>query len=403
MQSAPHPGNEPERLAALDRYKILDTKSEELFDSVARIAATICDVPIALITLLDSDRQWFKAKVGIEASETARDFAFCAHAILQPDELMIVPDATKDARFHDNPLVLGAPDIRFYAGAPIVTSDHYALGTLCVIDRRPRELSDRQIDALRHLSKQVRANLDLRIRNLQLEQLNESKNRFFSILSHDLRSPLSSVLSIADLLCDPVMSFTDAEVNEFIKHIQVNARTTSQIAENLLRMMQFEQGKFVYNPSSIPLSEIIDFALQAVEGTLVAKQLSTTRQGPDTITVWADSAMLHSIVQNLLSNAVKFTPKGGHISISVTCDSQAGVLRISDTGVGMKPDILQTLGRIEFVHSTTGTDGEKGSGLGLALCRQLACKLGGDLSFASEVNHGTTVTLRIPMPNTVNA
>jgi GAF domain-containing protein len=160
------PANEAARIAALDKYAILDTDPEQSFDDLTLLASFACKTPIALISLVDEDRQWFKSRIGIEASETSREIAFCSSAILQPD-VFVVPDALADDRFRDNPLVVSDPHIRFYAGAPLINEDGFALGTLCVVDRAPRELAPDEREALKALSRLVLAQLEFR-RNLIL-------------------------------------------------------------------------------------------------------------------------------------------------------------------------------------------------------------------------------------------
>ncbi len=162
-QPAALPFNESRRVAALRAYDVLDTETEQAYDDFTTLASAVCRVPIALISLVDSERQWFKSKVGLgQATQTPRDVAFCAHAILRPGETMEVPDATHDVRFAGNPLVVGEPHIRFYAGAPLVTPDGLSVGTVCVIDHEPRHLQAQERQGLQSLARQIVTQLELR-------------------------------------------------------------------------------------------------------------------------------------------------------------------------------------------------------------------------------------------------
>lgn len=186
MPGVPVLMDEPRRLSALRRCRVLDSPPSAELDGITRAAATLCEVPIALISLVDADRQWFKSSVGLTISETPRDIAFCAHAILHPAELTVVEDARLDPRFRDNPLVTGSPRIRFYAGQPLISKDNFALGTLCVIDYKPRTLTSAQAGALEQLAGTVSVLLERQLQHELLDErdreraakLRESEERF---------------------------------------------------------------------------------------------------------------------------------------------------------------------------------------------------------------------------------
>lgn len=188
---APLPSDETERLRALREFDILDTKAEKSFDDLTRLATYICRTPMAAISLIDSDRQWFKSRVNIDVPETPRDVAFCSHAILGSG-IMIVPDALDDERFKDNPFVTAPDGIRFYAGSPLTTAEGYKLGTLCVIDKVPRQLSEGQLAALRALGRQVTAQLELRRENKELRAKVKELEHSVGEKTRELRIMISS-------------------------------------------------------------------------------------------------------------------------------------------------------------------------------------------------------------------
>ena len=208
MIEPPQLATEAARLAELHSYDILDTSPERAYDDITYLASQICDTPIALVSLVDADRQWFKSRVGLDTSETDRRIAFCGHAIVDSNRLFVVDDATEDERFADNPLVVGDPEIRFYAGAPITTAAGNTLGTLCVIDTRPRTLEPEQARALEALSRQVMTQLELRRVVAELEASNAELEASHAELAHlSVTDPLTSLVNRRAL-----MAFLDAEL-----------------------------------------------------------------------------------------------------------------------------------------------------------------------------------------------
>lgn len=253
MTVAPLPENEKERLEALREYFILDTLPEKDFDDITKLASDICGLPISTITLIDPNRQWFKSNHGLTDSETPRDLAFCAHAINKPDEIMIVPDSRMDKRFFDNPLVTGAPNVIFYAGIPLTNPDGFTLGTLCVIDNKPRVLNEKQYEALKTLASMVVKLLELRKKNLQLEEsqqklrtINKELEKFAFVVSHDMKSPLSNIMALTSLFKRDHAATVDAGGIEILNHLAKSAdklRYLSTICFTIIETISYRQNQ----------------------------------------------------------------------------------------------------------------------------------------------------------------
>lgn len=402
MRSARLPVNESERLAALARYDILDTAPEDVFDDITRLASYICETPIATMTLVDATRQWFKSRVGLDATETPREFAFCAHTILSTDTL-VVPDARIDDRFADNPLVTSNPNIRFYAGVPLITPDGHALGALCAIDRVPRDLSDAQLDALQGLARLIVQSMEVRQSHRQLNALskrlsrvNEGKDRLFSMIAHDLRSPVGGVLGLLEMMAEEAKDMEPDQIQRYLTMLANSTRGTFDLLESLLQWSVHESGKLDFQPVALSLDEMVNqvfaFTQMAAHHKSIALDALTSSGGM----VTADRNMLRSVLQNLVANAIKFTPPGGHVAVSYEPQEKWIAVSVKDSGTGMSAEGLRNALERDELQSTPGTTGEVGTGLGLKFCRAFIERHGGKLSATSNLGAGTTFTFTLP-------
>jgi signal transduction histidine kinase len=388
-----HP-DELKRMEELMRYEVLDTEDEKALDELTQLASAICDTDISLISLVDKDRQWFKSRVGLEATETPRDIAFCSHAILQ-EGVFEVPNAKEDERFHDNPLVTGAPDIRFYAGAPLISPNGLPLGTLCVIDPKPKKLTEKQQLALNTLAKQVISQLELRLHNRHLQRMQKNQQQLFAVMAHDLRSPFNGILGLSKMLHQKAESVTPERLAFMSDGILQSSLRVYQLLDELLQWSRSQLGAIKVEMQPMALAPLIIETVEFMSEAFQLKKLTVYHNLDQQVVATGDANLTKTIIRNLLANAIKYTPEQGEITIETKQEKGEALLIIKDTGQGIPEEIKQEL-FTDCVISQSGTQGESGHGLGLSLCGDFAQKQDGHLSIDTNYTLGAKLTLHLP-------
>ncbi|MGJ4752277.1 ATP-binding protein [Leptospira kmetyi] len=405
-QSLPVPANEKERLVALKSYQILDTAPEEKFDSLTQIAAYICDSSIALISLIDVNRQWFKSKVGLDDAETPRSDSFCQYAIMQ-DEIFEIEDAHEDPRFKNNPNVLGPPFIRFYAGTPLKTPDGYNIGTLCVIDQAPKRLDQKQRVILKVLSNQIISNFELIKKNRELiiirkkeEELQNSKSQFFANMSHEIRTPVHGILGVAGLLSETDLQ---NEQREYVDTIRRSGSLLLSLLNDILDFSKLESAHMTIEIISFNLIDLLKDVFFLFEADAKRKKIEFKLKGeiPESLIVSTDPHRFKQILVNLISNAFKFTEKGSvHIELEFETDSEHHdiSIRVRDTGIGIPELKLNELFQAYTQADTSVSRKYGGTGLGLAISKSLAEMMNLKLTAQSVINKGSVFEISGKLP-----
>lgn len=407
MQKAPIPADELQRLESLYQYELLDTPREIAYDRVSQIASQLCMTPFAVVSLIDQDRQWVKSSHGVDLDYIPRELSFCAHTINEQEPL-IIENMKQDGRFSDHPSVIGPPNVTFYAGVPLRSSEGYAIGSLCVIDQKPRQLTAEQRTALKALADQVallmelhRTNNSLRVARTEAEELAQQKAGLLATLSHEIRTPLHALEGYTQLLLDQP---TQPDQQSSLQRLQTTGRTLVSLVNNILDYSKLQAGKLLLEAIPFSVVGLIHQAVDMQAWQARQKNLQLTTKFDATIPhqLRGDATRLLQVLINLISNALKFTKEGGvsvEASVIEQTDEQVSLfIEVVDTGIGIPPESLATLFNEYTQVSAATTRQYGGTGLGLAITSQLIALMNSRIDVQSEVGKGSRFGFRLTLP-----
>jgi signal transduction histidine kinase len=386
------PHNEVQRQLAVEKYRLLDTMPEDSYDNITSLISNICETPICCISLIDKDRNFLKSRQGVPMVEFPRDLSFCGHAINSDQVLVIVEDTRKDERFHDNPLVTEHNAI-FYAGAQLINSDGYKLGTLCVYDTKPRKLKPEQNEALLSMAKQVVSLFELHYKSLELIKLsdnlklgNENLQKFAGVVSHDLRSPLSNIISLTQLIKDENLDNWNKETLEYLEYIKISSYALKDYIDGLLKFYK-NDDMLNYIEEKIDLEELIR-ELRTITDT--EHKICFNFSG-NTKEIKANRTALLQILINLVTNGIKYNSKSNVvIDICITDQHDFYDFKVKDNGNGIPEAYLNKIFELFTIVGEEDKDGNRGTGIGLAMVKKTVESLGGKITVSSVVGEGSS-------------
>ncbi|HQT45844.1 MAG: hypothetical protein B7X08_01120 [Acidocella sp. 20-63-7] len=413
--------DEAARLQALRDLDILDTPPEDSFQRLTALATQFFGLPYALISLVDAERQWFKASCGINMTETRREDSFCTRTI-QDNQVFLVPDTWRDPEYRHNKLVTGTPYIRFYAGAPLRTAAGHRIGTLCLIDTVPHDdfgprqkalliaLADVAMDQI--ALRQTRKTLAAAARTAhdgweQAEQSSLVKADFLATMAHEIRTPLNGIVGMADVLMETPL---DEEQKQCVQTLQSAAHHLHVLINNVLDFSKLEACSAEVQPEEVDAGAMIQEVLDLLTPSAQAKQIRLAAMLDSRLprVLYFDASKLKQILINIVGNAVKFTHTGA-VTAELSCtpgiEQGTALLRceVRDTGIGIAPDDLTRLFTRYTQPNAEVARTYGGSGLGLAISKHLATLLGGDIKVRSVVGRGSVFTVEIPVSTTMTA
>jgi len=386
------PENENERQAAVEKYQLLDTLPEELYDNITHLIAYICNTPISLITLMDHERNFLKSHYGVDLSESPRKLSFCGHLLYSGEDIMIVEDARTDERFHDNPLVTEFSAI-FYAGVPLIDPGGYRLGTLCVYDNKPRELTAVQKDALIRMSNQVIALMVSNYERNQLQLLQhtisdkyESLSKFAHTVSHDLKSPLNQFVSLIDMVELEEQIKLEETTISYLNHLRKSAVTLKAYIDGMLAY--YEQDKLLLgNKVEIDPDEFLNDIIKLIQPAHECK--ITFNSAVQSIRV--NRPVLMHILINLITNSFKYNHKElckTHVEVSE--NHRHYIFTVQDNGDGIPEEMQNKIFDIFSIGTIKDRYGRTGTGIGLASVKKFVEANGGEVMVSSVEGKGST-------------
>jgi two-component system, sensor histidine kinase len=393
---------ETSRISALREYGVLDTNPQKEFDDLTRLAAELCDAPVARINLIDTRRQWSKAIFGSDPSKTEipRSSSVCQYTILG-DEVLEINDLQKDPRFSEMAYVKGDPYLRYYLGAPLLTPGGFAIGALCVLDYKPRKMGDKQKGQLETLANEVMARFELQKKNRELESLNEHKVNLMKMLSHDMRSPINGIIGMSNLLASELQESSQLEMAALLEQsaIQLN-----QMVDEIMSYSLIESRGFKLSAEEVDLSAIVTSLDRLYQPVAKSKGVDLVFRNEISQNVRLDKSKFEQVFGNLLSNSLKFTNTGGKVSSELRIEESESrkylKLVVKDTGIGMNGEKASQLFGNKDVQSTSGTAGEKSTGLGLSIIKYFVELHSGNIDLNSKLGEGTEFVITIPLANT---
>lgn len=383
---------EAKRIETLKKYDILDTPPDGAYDHIVKLAAGLLNVPIAIVTLVDTDRIWFKSTFGLDVQQIPREEGLCASAILS-SEFYMVEDTLKDHRTLKNSLVTSEFGLRFYAAVPLETSDGYKLGTLCVLDKKPRKLTDKEQKILEDLAYIVMQQLELR---LMARLAVNSQNKMAYMITHDVRSAVCNIPALVEIVKESIED--KEEIIKLIDMISLSAEKSIKAVDSFLSYGNRVSQGLTYRFESVKFSELVRKVVQTNEILAEKKQQKLHVSIEDEITVNGDKTRLSELIDNLMNNSIKYSPYEKKIAVVLEKDDEYVLLRVTDEGQGMTIEDIKNAFKRFGKLSAKPTGDEVSTGLGLWIVKEIVESHGGNVKVKSEgKDKGTSFEVRLPI------